>query len=86
MSLTIRLARQGAKKHPHYRVVVTDNRNPRDGRFLEWVGIYAPQATPAKVDLKLARIDDWIGKGAIPSPTVRAILKRFRATAAQPAP
>lgn len=85
MAVTIRLARQGAKKHPHYRVVVTNTRSPRDGKFLEWVGTYTPAAQPPKLDLDIARIEDWMTKGALPSATVKALIRRHKATPASPA-
>lgn len=78
MAVTIRLARQGAKKHPHYRVVVTNTRSPRDGKFIEWVGIYSPTAQPPKLDLEMARIEYWMKNGAVPSDTVKALIRRNR--------
>ena len=78
MAVTIRLTRQGAKKHAYYRVVVADSRRSRDGKFLEWVGSYNPGLKPEKVEFELPRIDYWISKGARPSDTVRNLLKRHR--------
>ena len=72
----IRLARHGAKKKPFYRIVVADKECPRDGRFLENVGTYDPLQDPVKVTLKEERIKYWIGKGAIPSDTVRNLFKK----------
>ena len=62
--LMIRLARVGARKQPHYRVVVIEKDRARDGRSIEVVGIYNPRTTPATLDLKRDRIDYWIGNGA----------------------
>ena len=76
MSVKIRLARHGAKKRPFYRIVVADNESPRDGRFLETVGTYNPLLDPAEVSLKTERIKYWINQGAIPSDTVKSLLKK----------
>jgi small subunit ribosomal protein S16 len=76
MSVKIRLARHGAKKRPFYRIVVADSESPRDGRFLENVGTYNPLIDPAEVTLKNERISYWIGQGAIPSDTVKSLLKK----------
>jgi small subunit ribosomal protein S16 len=81
MSVKIRLARHGAKKSPFYRIVVADNESPRDGRFLENVGTYNPLKDPAEVTLKSERIEYWLGQGAIPTDTVRSLLKKEAATA-----
>lgn len=71
----IRLARMGAKKKPHYRVVVIEKARARNGRFVEIVGHYNPRTNPAKVVLKRERIDYWLGHGAQPSDTVRGFLR-----------
>ena len=76
MAVKIRLARHGAKKRPFYRVVVADSESPRDGRFIETVGTYNPLLDPAEVTLKEERIKYWLGQGALPSDTVRSLLKR----------
>jgi small subunit ribosomal protein S16 len=76
MGVRIRLARHGAKKKPFYRIVVADSESPRDGRFLEKVGTYDPLFDPAKVSLNSDRIKYWMAKGAIPSNTVKSLLKR----------
>ncbi len=76
MAVKIRLARYGAKKRPFYRIVVTDSESPRDGRFLEKVGTYDPKFDPAKVNMNADRIRYWMDKGAIPSATVKSLLKR----------
>ena len=73
--LMIRLARIGKKKHPFYRVVVTEKTRPRNGRFVEIVGTYDPQKKPAAVQLDRARVDYWMSKGAQPSDTVRSFLR-----------
>ena len=76
MSVKIRLARWGAKKKPFYRIVAADVESPRDGRFLESVGTYDPMVEPAAISLKEERIRYWIGEGAIPTTTVKSILKK----------
>ncbi len=72
----IRLRRMGAKKAPFYRVVVADSRYPRDGRFIEEIGTYNPQTEPAEIKIDTAKADEWIKKGAQPTDTVRALLKK----------
>ena len=76
MSVKIRLARHGAKKRPYYRIVVTDSESPRDGRYLEAVGSYNPLQDPAEVTLKTDRVKYWMDQGALPSDTVKSILKK----------
>lgn len=75
MSVKIRLARHGAKKKPFYRIVVADSESPRDGKFLEIVGTYNPLMDPVAVVLKEDRIKHWIDQGALPTDTVRSLLK-----------
>jgi len=74
--LSIRLRRAGATRKPHYRVVVADSREPRDGRFVEVLGHYDPRKDPAVVKIDTERTDYWIGQGAQPSDTVRSLLKQ----------
>ena len=76
MPVKIRLARHGAKKRPFYRIVVADNESPRDGKYLENVGTYNPLIDPAEVSLKQERIKYWIDQGAIPTTTVKSLLKK----------
>jgi small subunit ribosomal protein S16 len=76
MAVKIRLARHGAKKKPFYRIVVADIESPRDGRYLEAVGTYDPAPDPAVVSLKSERVKYWIDKGAIPTDTVKSLLKK----------
>lgn len=86
MPVKIRLARHGAKKRPFYRIVVADGESPRDGRFLETVGTYNPIPDPAIVDLKAERIQYWMGQGALPTDTVKSLLRKegfFAKTAQQ---
>jgi small subunit ribosomal protein S16 len=81
--LSIRLRRAGATRKPHYRVVVADSREPRDGRFVEVLGHYDPRKDPAVVKIDTERTEYWIGKGAQPSDTVRSLLKQQAKTAKQ---
>jgi small subunit ribosomal protein S16 len=81
MAVKIRLARHGATKRPFYRIVVADSESKRDGRFLENVGTYNPLRNPAEVTLKTERIQYWLQQGAIPTDTVKTILKKERVTA-----
>ena len=77
MAVKVRLSRAGGRHRPFYRVVVADERAPRDGAFLELVGTYDPKQNPMKISLKTDRIAYWISKGAKPSQTVSEIMKRF---------
>ena len=79
--VTIRLARHGANKSPFYRIVVTDHRQPRDGRFIERLGTYDPRSQPVRFDLDRARLSFWTERGARPSATVSRLLKRHPAPA-----
>jgi small subunit ribosomal protein S16 len=72
----IRLRRVGAKKQPHYRVVVADQRSPRDGRHIETIGHYNPRTEPETVVIKEDRALYWLGQGAQPSDVVLAMLKK----------
>lgn len=65
----------GGKKDPIWRVVVADQRSPRDGRVIEAVGHYNPQTNPSTVALDEERVRDWLARGAQPSPTVRKLLR-----------
>ncbi|HWL84955.1 MAG TPA: 30S ribosomal protein S16 [Polyangiaceae bacterium] len=83
MAVHIRLARAGAKKRPYYRLVVTDHRSPRGGRFLENIGTFDPSKEAGLLSVKQDRLDFWRGRGAQPSETVVRLLKRLqKATAA----
>ena len=74
MATVIRLARRGSKKRPTYRIVVTDSRNPRDGRFIETVGYYNPQEDPSVIVVDETKAKKWLECGAQPSDTVRKLL------------
>ena len=76
MAVRIRLARHGAKKKPFYRIVVADSESPRDGRYLEAVGTYNPLLDPAEITVKQERVQYWLAQGAIPTDTVKSLLKK----------
>lgn len=76
MAVKIRLKRMGAKKVPFYRVVVSDARSPRDGRFIEEIGTYNPVTQPAQININEERALHWLQTGAQPSDTVRNLFSR----------
>ena len=76
MAVIIRLKRTGTKKRASYRIVVTDSKNPRDGRFIEEIGSYDPRKKPSAVIVKKDRAEYWVGVGAQLSPTVKSLLKK----------
>jgi small subunit ribosomal protein S16 len=82
MSVKIRLARQGAKKVPFYRIVATESRSPRDGSHIEQLGIYDPTRNPVEFRYDEARMTHWLSKGAQPSDTIRELLKKAQRAAA----
>jgi small subunit ribosomal protein S16 len=82
--LRIRLRRTGKKKKPSYRIVVADSRAPRDGAFVEILGIYDPLTEPATVTVDAEKVRDWIRKGAQPSESVEKLLRRAGALESPP--
>ena len=72
----IRLKRMGMKKKPFYRLVVTDSRSPRDGRFIEEIGYYNPMTNPAEIKIDAAKAENWLKNGAQPTETVKSLLKK----------
>jgi small subunit ribosomal protein S16 len=80
MAVKIRLARQGSKKKPFYRIVATDKRSPRDGRFIEQIGYFDPRKPDFKIDS--ARYEHWLKHGALPSDTLASLVKRAAKAAA----
>lgn len=82
--VVIRLARGGSKKRPFYNIVVTDSRNPRDGRFIERLGYYNPMAAGQAVKFQIVdeRLTHWIGQGAQMSDTVARLVKQAKKAAA----
>lgn len=78
----IRLTRQGAKKQPFYRIIAIDERKPREGRPLEFLGTYDPVTQPESIQLKSERIEAWVADGAQLSPRVATLVRRARRQAA----
>jgi len=78
MAVAIRLRREGNRNRAFYRIVVTDSRARRDGRFIESIGTYDPHQKGVNYKLDLAKADDWTSKGAQPSDTVRSLIKKAR--------
>ncbi len=76
MAVKIRLRRMGAKKAPFYRVIVADERSPRDGKFIDEIGYYNPLTNPADVKIDAEKAQKWIENGAQPTETVKSLLKK----------
>ena len=76
MSVRIRLTRMGKSKEPHYRVVVADQRSPRDGKFIEIIGKYHPLEDPSVIEIDEGRALEWLRKGAQPSDAVTNLLRK----------
>ena len=76
MAVKIRLKRIGAKKAPFYRVVVADERSPRDGKFIEEIGYYNPLTNPVDIKINAEKAEKWLNNGAQPTETVRTLLKK----------
>jgi len=79
VSVVLRLHRAGRKKAPFYRIVASDSRDRRDGRFLEVVGTYNPIESENAIQLNRTKVENWLKKGAKPSDTVRSLIRRDRA-------
>src|SRR3954469_3763093 len=87
MSVRLRLTRVGSKKNPIWRVVVADQRSPRDGRFIESIGHYNPQTDPSTIVIDESRLEHWLSRGAEPTGTVKNLIKaNSRSAAEAPAP
>lgn len=82
MSVKIRMRKTGGKNEPSFRVVATESRSPRDGKSLEVLGWYDPKRTGTNYQIKLDRVDLWLGRGAIISDTVRSLVRKARKAAA----
>ena len=76
MAVKIRLKRMGAKKAPFYRVVVADERSPRDGKFIDEIGYYNPLREPAEIKIDGEKANKWLDNGAQPTETVKSLLKK----------
>ena len=79
MATKIRLARHGAKRNPFYRIVVAHSEAKRDGRFIEIVGTYDPFKQKPRASFKAERLKHWLGTGAVPTETVRNLIKETKA-------
>jgi small subunit ribosomal protein S16 len=77
MSVRVRLTRVGSKKNPIWRVVVADQRSPRDGRFIETIGHYNPQTEPSTIRIDEERLQHWLARGAQPTGTVKQLVKAY---------
>ena len=75
MAVKLRLTRVGSKKNPIYRIVATDSRSPRDGKFIEIIGRYNPQHEPSLIEVDEEKAKKWLSNGAQPSDTVAKLLK-----------
>ena len=78
MAVTLRLTRGGGKKSPFYRIVAADRRSPRDGRFIEQIGIYDPLRSPPEIKMDSTRMEHWLSKGAVPSQTVGELIRTVK--------
>ena len=76
MAVKIRLRRMGAKKAPFYRVIVADEKSPRDGKFIDEIGYYNPLTNPAEVKIDAEKAKKWLDNGAQPTETVKSLLKK----------
>lgn len=76
MSTKIRLSRHGSKKNPFYRIVVSDSRSPRDGKFIEQIGTYDPRIASGGVKLDKEKVEKWLKRGAQPSQTVSELIEK----------
>ncbi|MDD3819385.1 MAG: 30S ribosomal protein S16 [Actinomycetota bacterium] len=77
MSVKIRLSRKGSHKSPFYRIVVADVRSPRDGKFIEKIGIYDPKSEPSRIEVDRDKALEWIKKGAKPTNTVQKLFDKI---------
>lgn len=78
MSVKIRLSRHGAKKRPFYRIVVSDSRSPRDGKYVEQVGTYDPKSVSGGLKMDREKVEKWLKRGAKPTQTVSELMKKTR--------
>jgi small subunit ribosomal protein S16 len=77
MAVKIRLARHGSKKKPVYRIVVATSESPRDGRYIDQVGLYDPTRSPSQIELQSEKLAAWLKKGARPTQTVAQLIRRY---------
>ncbi|BHH83991.1 30S ribosomal protein S16 [Desulforhopalus sp. 52FAK] len=81
MAVRIRLTRLGRKKQPFYRIIVADSESKRDGKFLDILGTYDPLQDPVVIKIDNSKLQDWMGKGALPTTTVKSLIKKAAAEA-----
>ena len=86
MAVTLRLTRGGGKKSPFYRIVAADRRSPRDGRFIEQIGIYDPLRSPPEIKMDSTRVEHWLSMGAVPSQTVGELIRTVKRSAPAASP
>ena len=84
MSVRVRLTRVGSKKNPIWRVVVADQRSPRDGRFIEAIGHYNPQTEPSTIRIDQERLQHWLARGAQPTGSVKQLVKAYAKGGGEP--
>jgi small subunit ribosomal protein S16 len=84
MSVRVRLTRVGSKKNPIWRVVVADQRSPRDGRFIETIGHYNPQTEPSTIRIDQERLQHWLDRGAQPTGSVKQLVKAYAKSGGEP--
>ena len=82
MAVRIRLTRLGRKKQPFYRIIVADSESKRDGKFLDILGTYDPLQDPVVIKIDNSKLQDWMGKGALPTTTVKSLIKKAAAAEA----
>ncbi len=76
MAVRIRLTRLGKKKKPFYRIIVADSEAKRDGKFLDILGTYDPLKDPAEIKINDEKLQEWLGRGALPTTTVKSLIKK----------
>jgi small subunit ribosomal protein S16 len=85
MATRIRLRRMGRRGQSYFRIVVADQRSPRDGRFVATIGHYNPRTNPAEIKVNAEQAQAWLAKGATPTDTVRSLLKKAGVFGTRPA-
>jgi len=81
MAVRIRLTRFGRKKKPFYRIIVADSESKRDGKFLDIIGTYDPLKDPAVININNDKLQEWLGRGALPTTTVKSLIKKTSSVA-----
>jgi small subunit ribosomal protein S16 len=81
MAVRIRLTRLGRKKKPFYRIIVADSESKRDGKFLDVIGTYDPLMDPVVININNEKLQEWLGRGAMPTTTVKSLIKKSSSVA-----